>query len=109
MGKAFTLGAMGSKEANFYNDAYSRSGWSVASSVVQDLWLQGRRDEAAKAVPDEMVFQTNLLGTETMIKDRLAAYQKSGVTTLKVAPVAGNLEEKIKMLGRIIDLAKSLS
>ena len=109
MGKAFTLGAMGSKEANFYNDAYSRSGWPEASRAVQDLWLQGRRDEAAKAIPDEMVFQTNLLGTETMIKSRLAAYQESGVTTLKVAPVAGNLEEKIKMLGRIIDLAKNLS
>lgn len=109
MGKAFTLGAMGSKTTNYYNDAYSRSGWSEASQIVQDLWIQGQRDEAANAVPDEMIVQTNLLGTEKMVKERLTAYKKAGVTTLKVAPVATSLEEKIQILGTVIDLSKDLS
>ena len=109
MSKAFTLGAMGSKTTNYYNDAYSRSGWSDASKVVQDLWIQGRREEAAYAVPDEMVVQTNLLGTESMVKERLRAYKNAGVTALKISPVANDLEEKIQILGTVIDLSRSLS
>ena len=109
MGKAFTLGAMGSKTTNYYNDAYSRSGWSEASQVVQDLWIKGRREEAANAVPDEMIVQTNLLGTESMVKERLNAYKSAGVTTLKVVPLATSLEKKVQILGTLIDLSKGLS
>ena len=108
MGKAFTLGAMGSKTTNYYNDAYRRSGWTKASQVVQELWIQGQRDEAANAVPDEMIVQTNLLGTQSMVKERLSTYKSAGVTTLKVAPVATSLEEKINVLGKVIDLSKDL-
>jgi len=44
-----------------------------------------------------------------MVKERLTAYKKAGVTTLKVAPVATSLEEKIQILGTVIDLSKDLS
>ena len=108
MSKAFTLGAMGSKANNFYNDAYSRSGWAEASRLVQELWLDGSRDEAAAAVPTKMVTLTNLLGTEKMIKERLLAYQNSGVTTLKVSPAGSSLEERIDVLGKVVDLANNL-
>src|SRR5881296_2129515 len=53
-GLAFTLGAMGSREHNFYNDAFRRAGYAEAAREVQRLWLEGRRDEAAARVPDDM-------------------------------------------------------
>ena len=55
-----------------------------------------------------MIVQTNLLGTQSMVKERLSAYKSAGVTTLKVAPVATSLEEKINVLGKVIDLSKDL-
>ena len=105
MGKAFTLAAMGSKKTNFYNDAYSKSGWAEVAEKVRNLWLKGQRHKAAQSVPDEMVLQTNLLGTEEMIEERLRVYRKAGVNTLKVTPIASNLKERINTLGKIIDLA----
>ena len=105
MSKAFTLAAMGSKNTNFYNDAYSKSGWAEAAQKVRNLWLKGQRDQAALSVPDEMVLQTNLLGTEKMVAERLRVYREAGVTTLKVAPIGSDLEERINALGKVIDLA----
>src|ERR671918_2658694 len=70
-GLAFTLGAMGSRRHNFYNDAYRRAGYADAAAEVQRLWLDGRREDAAARVPDELVLKTNLLGTESMIRQRL--------------------------------------
>ena len=58
-------------------------------------------------MPAEMVLQTNLLGTDEMVQDRLSLYRKAGVTTLKVAPVGKSLEERITALGKVIDLASS--
>ena len=51
-GLAFTLGAMGSRQHNFYNDAFQRAGYAEAAREVQRLWLEGRRDEASARVPD---------------------------------------------------------
>ena len=107
MSKAFTLAAMGSEKTNFYNDAYAKSGWAEAAKTVRDLWVKGHRDQAALSVPAEMVLQTNLLGTDEMVRDRLSLYRKAGVTTLKVAPMGKSLEERITALGKVIDLASS--
>ena len=79
---AFTLGAMGSKQFNFYNSAYRRAGYSEVAEEVQRLWLNGNRDEARKLVPAEMILQSNLIGTDQMVKERLRAYRDVGVTTL---------------------------
>src|SRR5262252_2109188 len=64
-GLAFTLGAMGSRQHNFYNDAFKRAGYTDVALEVQRLWLDGQREKAAARVPDELVLKTNLLGTET--------------------------------------------
>jgi alkanesulfonate monooxygenase SsuD/methylene tetrahydromethanopterin reductase-like flavin-dependent oxidoreductase (luciferase family) len=85
-GLAFTLGAMGSRRHNFYNDAFKRAGYTDAAIEVQRLWLDGKRDEAAARVPDDLALKTNLLGTDTMILERLHAYQRAGVTTQPEAP-----------------------
>src|SRR5213593_2062260 len=105
-GLAFTLGAMGSRQHNFYNDAFRRAGYQDAAAEVQRLWLEGRREEATARVPDEMVLATNLLGTEAMVRDRLAIYRRAGVTTLRVEPAGATLEARLASLGRLMDLVK---
>src|SRR5882724_10135085 len=91
-GLAFTLGAMGSRQHNFYNDAYRRAGYADTAVDVQRLWIEGRRDDAAARVPDELVLKTNLLGTEEMVRDRVRAYRAAGVTTLRVEPDGATLD-----------------
>lgn len=107
-GLAFTLGAMGSRQHNFYNAAFQRAGYREVALEAQRLWLDGRRDEAAARVPDEMVLKTNLLGTEAMVRQRLLAYRAAGVTTLRLEPDAESLDGRIATLGRVVDLVRSL-
>jgi F420-dependent oxidoreductase-like protein len=108
-GLAFTLGAMGSREHNFYNDAFRRAGYADAAAEVQRLWLPGRRDDAAARVPDELVRKTNLLGTEAMVRDRVRAYRDAGVTTLRVEPDGDTLDARLATLGRLVELVRSLT
>jgi F420-dependent oxidoreductase-like protein len=105
-GLAFTLGAMGSRQHNFYNDAFRRAGYEDAAREVQRLWLTGKRDEAAARVPDELALKANLLGTEAMVRERLAIYRRAGVTTLRVDPAGATLEARLASLGRLMDLVK---
>ncbi len=107
-GLAFTLGAMGSSKTNFYNDAYKRGGWAEEAALVQRLWSEGKREEATLKVPDAMVEQSNLIGDEVKILERLKMYRDAGVTTIRVAPGGNSLEEQINTLGRTMDLIRSL-
>src|SRR5204863_7183600 len=81
-GLAFSLGAMGSRQHNFYNDAYRRAGYADVAADVQRLWLDGRREDAAARVPDELVLKTNLLGTDAMVRERLRLLRDAGIVTL---------------------------
>jgi F420-dependent oxidoreductase-like protein len=107
-GLAFTLGAMGSRQHNFYNDAFRRAGYADTAAEVQRLWLENRREDAAARVPDELVLKTNLLGTEAMIRQRLARYRDVGITTLRVEPAGDTLEARLATLGRVRDLVRAL-
>ncbi|MBM4439718.1 MAG: LLM class flavin-dependent oxidoreductase [Candidatus Rokubacteria bacterium] len=107
-GLAFTLGAMGSRRHNFYNDAYRRAGYADAAAEVQRLWLDNRREEAAARVPDELVLKTNLLGTEAMIRARLRLYRDAGIGTLRIEPSGATLDERLANLGRLRDLVRTL-
>ena len=105
---AFTLGAMGSATTNFYNDAYKRAGFLDACIEVQKLWIEGKRQEAAERVPDEMVRQANLLGTEDMVRERIRAYRDCGVTTLRLAPGGRDWTSRLDTLGRSIELVREV-
>jgi F420-dependent oxidoreductase-like protein len=107
-GLAFSLGAMGSRHHNFYNDAYKRAGYTDVALEVQGLWLDGHRDQAAARVPDELVLKTNLLGTDAMVRRRLELYRDAGVTTLRVEPAGETLEARLATLGRLLDLVRAL-
>ena len=103
-GLAFTLGAMGSARTNFYNDAFSRAGWADTAAEVRKLWIAGKRDAAAARVPDRMVIESNLLGDETAVRERIEAYRAAGVTTLRLNPAGATLAERLEALGRAMDL-----
>lgn len=60
---AFSLGGMGSASTNFYNQAYSRQGWSDVAAAVKERWQAGDREGAAALITDEMVLATTLIGT----------------------------------------------
>ena len=107
-GLAFTLGAMGSRQHNFYNDAYRRAGYADVATEVQRLWLDNRREDAAARVPDELVLKTNLLGTDAMIRRRLALYRDAGITTLRVEPAGETLDARLATLARVRDLVRTL-
>ena len=102
-GYAFTIGAMGSGSANFYNEAFARQGFGEEVRAVQQLWRDGRRDEAARLVPRALGAKTNLLGTPAMIRDRLRWYRDAGVRTLSVK-LHGELPERLATLGRMLEL-----
>src|ERR671919_2412665 len=108
-GLAFTLGAMGSRQHNFYNDAFKRAGYVDAASEVQRLWLDGKRDEAATRVPDDLAIKANLLGTDSMIRTRLDTYRKAGITTLRVDPAGATLTARLDTLARLLDLIRAVS
>ncbi len=77
-GMAFTLGAMGSAKTNFYNDAFCRSGWEDVSKEVQRLWIGGDKKAAIAAVPDEMLMQAYLIGTEDRVRTRIRDFRDAG-------------------------------
>jgi alkanesulfonate monooxygenase SsuD/methylene tetrahydromethanopterin reductase-like flavin-dependent oxidoreductase (luciferase family) len=106
-GLAFSLGAMGSRQHNFYNDAFRRAGYADAAHEVQSLWLEGRRDEATARVPDELVLRTNLLGTEAMVRRRVEAYRAAGVTTLRVEPAGETLDARLTTLARVLEIVRA--
>jgi F420-dependent oxidoreductase-like protein len=107
-GYAFTIGAMGSKDTNFYNAAFARQGFADDVAAVQDLWLAGRREEAAERVPLDLGLKTNLLGTPAMVKERLRLYRRAGITTLQ-AKLDGDLQHKIDTLAQLIDLVTEIN
>ena len=106
---AFTLGAMGSSTTNFYNDAYRRGGFADAAEEVQRLWLAGRRDEAARAVPDEMVRQTTAIGPESHVRERIRRYRDAGISVFRIEPLGDDPTLRLDTLGRVVEIVRSES
>jgi F420-dependent oxidoreductase-like protein len=95
---ALYVGGMGARGANFYNDLAVGYGFVDEAAAVQELYLTGRKDEAAEALPDELVHGTALIGTEREVRARVAALLTSGVTTISVKPLAPSRGERIEQL-----------
>jgi F420-dependent oxidoreductase-like protein len=105
---ALYVGGMGAKGKNFYNDLARRYGYEAEAETIQELYLAGRKDEAAAAVPEDLVQKTSLIGSEGFVRDRLAALKESGVTTLNVTPVAGDHQARVRLIEKVRDLAASV-
>ena len=79
---ALYIGGMGARGRNFYNDLACRYGFEAAAKEVQDLYLDGKKQEAAAAIPFEMIDEVALIGPKERIRDRLAPWREAGVTTM---------------------------
>lgn len=95
---ALYIGGMGAKGKNFYHTLATRYGYGPQADRIQELYLSGDKEGAAKAVPDELVRDVNLIGTREFVKERVAAFREAGVTTLNVVPIAGTAAERVKLI-----------
>ena len=77
-GMALYIGGMGARNKNFYNDLAKRLGYEAAAVRIQDLFLAGRKGEAAAAVPDALLDAVHLIGPKDRIRARLAAWKEAG-------------------------------
>jgi F420-dependent oxidoreductase-like protein len=108
-GVAFNMGGMGSATTNFYNDAFCRAGYEDDARAVQSLWLAGKREAAARRVPDAMVTEFQALGTRAMVQERLRKYAEVGITTLKLGLDGVPLgPRRFELLEEIVDLLEDL-
>jgi F420-dependent oxidoreductase-like protein len=104
-GLALYVGGMGSREQNFYNRLVRRYGFEAEAKEIQDLYLAGKQDEAAAAIPTSLIDMVSLAGPRDVARDRLAAFREAGVGTLLVAPMASTTEERVAQLREIAELA----
>ena len=105
---AFSLGGMGSSSTNYYNRAYSRQGWADVAAKVRQRWQAGDHDGAAGTVTDDMVLATTLIGTETMVRERLRVWRDAGVNTVRLYPSGDTLDARLTTLARAIDLVHEI-
>src|ERR671929_2036588 len=101
---ALYVGGMGSRKQNFYNNLMQRYGYEDAAREVQDLYLDGKKEEAAAALPSELIDKVSLCGPKDRIKDRLAAYRDAGVGTLMITPMAWTAEGRSEMMRAVAEL-----
>lgn len=100
---ALYVGGMGARGKNFYNDIAVAYGYEKEAVEVQDLYLDGKKDEAAAALPGEWLELANLVGPKSYIKERVGAFKEAGVTVLSVNPVGPNAVQQIELLREIVD------
>jgi F420-dependent oxidoreductase-like protein len=92
---ALYIGGMGARGKNFYNDLAVRYGYADEARTIQDLYLDGKKDEAAAAVPESLVRDTALIGPESYVAERIAAFAEAGVSTLMLQPLDGSREGRL--------------
>ncbi|WP_138756853.1 LLM class F420-dependent oxidoreductase [Modestobacter altitudinis] len=95
-GIALYVGGMGAKGKNFYNDLARRYGYEAEAETIQELYLAGRKDEAAAAVPEDLVRATSLIGPESYVAERIAAFAAAGVTTINLQPMDDSRENRLR-------------
>ena len=85
---ALYVGGMGARDKNFYNQLACEYGFEKEAKEIQDLYLSGKKKEAEALVPLEWLEAGNLVGPESYVKERIAAFRESGVTNLSVTPAS---------------------
>jgi len=106
---AFSLGGMGSASTNYYNQAYGRQGWTDIARDIRERWQAGDRNGAANLVTDDMVLATTLIGTESMVRERLCVWRDAGVTTVRLYPAGDTLDARLATLARAIEIVHEIA
>jgi F420-dependent oxidoreductase-like protein len=99
---ALYVGGMGARGANFYNDMAIAFGYPDEAKIIQDLYLDGKKDEAATHVPAEWLEKAQLIGPRSFVKERIAAYKEAGITSLSINPVGG--QDPVKVVEQMREL-----
>ncbi|OBF16577.1 LLM class F420-dependent oxidoreductase [Mycobacterium sp. ACS4331] len=81
---ALYMGGMGAEDTNFHADVYRRMGYSEVVDDVTKLFRTGRKDEAAKIIPDELVDDAAIVGDVDYVRKQIAAWEAAGVTMMVV-------------------------
>ncbi|MEE3851322.1 LLM class F420-dependent oxidoreductase [Gordonia sp. LSe1-13] len=92
---ALYIGGMGARGKNFYNTLAQRYGYVEEAKLIQDLYLDGKKNEAAEAVPADLVNSMSLIGSRSEVEERAAAFRSAGVTCLLASSVAGTHKERV--------------
>jgi F420-dependent oxidoreductase-like protein len=95
---ALYVGGMGARGRNFYNDLACRFGFEAEAKEIQDLYLDGKKDEAAAAVPEGLLEAATICGPEGYVRERIAAFKEVGVTSLNVTPIAEDVPALVSKL-----------
>lgn len=91
---ALYIGGMGARGRNFYNDYAIALGHADAAKVIQDLYLGGRKDDAARAVPDALVDAVALVGPKDRIRERLARWRTAGARRQVTSMLIGTFQKE---------------
>jgi F420-dependent oxidoreductase-like protein len=102
---ALYVGGMGSRKQNFYNQLIQRYGFEDAAREVQDLYLEGKKEEAGAALPAELIDRVAIVGPKDVARERIAAYRDAGVGTLGVSPFSFTKEDRLEQLRLVAELA----
>ncbi|MET7768819.1 LLM class F420-dependent oxidoreductase [Nocardia sp. NPDC005366] len=98
---ALYIGGMGAKGKNFYHDLATRYGYGAEADRIQELYLAGKKEEAVKVVPDQLVRDISLVGPAGYVKERIAAFREAGVTVLNVVPMAATAAERVSLIEQL--------
>ncbi len=101
---ALYIGGMGAKGKNFYHNVATKYGYGAEADRIQELYLAGDKDGAAKVVPDELVRDISLIGSREFVKERVAAFREAGVTVLNVVPMGATTADRVKLIEELRDL-----
>ncbi len=96
---SFYIGGMGAKKRNFHKELMARMGYEAEAEKIQELFMEGKRAEAIAAVPNEFADEITLTGPPERIKDRLAAWKETPVTTLLLQ---GDDISKVRQFAEIV-------
>ena len=99
---ALYVGGMGARGKNFYNDLFCDYGFEKEAKEIQDLYLDGKKQEAEALVPMEFLEAMNLVGPESYVKERIAAYKESGVTNLQITPAVEDAPALVRRMKELI-------
>jgi alkanesulfonate monooxygenase SsuD/methylene tetrahydromethanopterin reductase-like flavin-dependent oxidoreductase (luciferase family) len=82
---ALYVGGMGAREKNFYNNLAGRYGYEENAKKVQDLYLDGKKDEAAATLSDDFIDLVSLVGRKEKVRDKMQVFREAGIEQLRIA------------------------
>ena len=106
---ALYIGGMGARDKNFYNQLACRYGYEAEAKEIQDLYLAGRKGDAAAAVPDDLVAAVSLIGDEDSIRRQVQEFGAAGVRTLLLNPLAATSQDRVDQVGRLSKILADLA